>query len=709
MLDEPTVGLHARDIDRLVGVMHGLRDKGNTLVVVEHEKAVMTAADHLIDLGPGAGQHGGTLIYQGPPQGVISEKKKTKRVSPPLITDHCSLGTLPWLTGQNSIPVPTTRRKPTKQILSIKGATRHNLKKLDADLPLGLFLCLTGVSGSGKSTFAHDVLYLNLARKLGQEVSGDPAHIKSLTGTQHLSGVELVDQSAVARTPRSTPAVFLGAFDPIRQLFALTTEAKSRNLNTGFFSFNSGAGRCDRCAGNGFEKVEMQFLSDIYVTCPDCNGKRYKASTLDIHYLGKSVHDILDLTVSEAISFYSETNEIPTSHVKRHQQIVKLLAPLVEVGLGYLKLGQPLNTLSGGESQRLKLCQLLSSSSLQSKIQNPKFLILDEPTTGLHFSDIQNLLSVFQKLVDSGHSLLVIEHNYEVIKSADWILDLGPEAGKHGGQLVAQGSPETVAKQKSPTARYLKQALTSGDTPVPTTRASKSQISNLQSTISLKGARHHNLKNISVEIPRDQFVVISGLSGSGKSTLAFDILFAEGQRRFLDSMSAYARQFAEQLEKPEIDQLTGLPPTVAIEQRVSQGSGKSTVATVTELWNFIRLLYAKLGTLHCPDCHVPVEKQSVSAIENTIQAHLKKGPVTLLAPLIRGKKGYHTEVAQWAVKHGFTRLLVDSQFKDADSFTRLERFKEHDIDVVVEVISDQSSAISGQKRNGNLQGLFTDH
>jgi excinuclease ABC subunit A len=682
VLDEPTVGLHPRDIDRLVGVMHGLRDKGNTLVVVEHEQAVMQAADHLVDLGPGAGSFGGTLIYQGSPRG---ESPSTKSQISNL-KSQIPAGTLPWLDGTKSIAIPATRRKPTKQLLSIRGATRHNLKKLDVDLPLGLFAVLTGVSGSGKSTFAHDVLYLNLARKLGQEAEGDAAPIKELKGSQHLSGVELVDQTAVARTPRSTPAVFLGAFDPIRQLFACTPEARARDLNTGFFSFNSGAGRCDRCAGNGFEKVEMQFLSDLYVTCPDCNGKRYKSSTLDFLYRGKSVHDILDLTVVDAIAFYSETAGLPPSHAKRHQQIIKLLDPLVQVGLGYLKLGQPLNTLSGGEAQRLKLCQLLSGAATSSPGKS-KLLILDEPTTGLHFSDIENLLTVFQKLVDSGHSLLVIEHNLDVIKSADWILDLGPEAGKHGGQLVAQGPPETVAKLDTPTARFLKQALGRGGIPVLSSSSPRFQISNLKSQISLKGARHHNLKNISIDIPRDQLVVISGLSGSGKSTLAFDILFAEGQRRFLDSMSAYARQFAEQLEKPEIDQLQGLPPTVAIEQRVSQGGGKSTVATVTEVWNFVRLLYSKLGTLHCPDCQVPVEKQSLSAIENTIRSHLKKGPVTLLAPLIRGKKGYHTEIAEWAIKQGFTRLLVDRQFRGAEGFTRLERFKEHDIDVVVSEIS----------------------
>ena len=715
VLDEPTVGLHARDIDRLTAVMHSLRDKGNTLVVVEHESAVMRAADHLVDLGPAAGIHGGDLVYQGPPfvvpsdqLAVISEKKKN-RAKPPRITDHCSPGTLPWLTGQRSIPVPAARRKHTKHLLQVRGATRHNLRKLDADIPLGLFTCVTGVSGSGKSTFAHDVIYQNVARKLGIEADGEPAAVREIKGTQHLSGIELVDQSAVARTPRSTPAVFLGAFDPIRQLFACTPEAKAAGAQTGFFSFNSGDGRCDRCAGNGFEKVEMQFLSDLYVTCPDCQGTRYKKSTLDFHYRGKSIHDILSLTVAEAIAFYEDLKGVPAAHGKRHRQIIQLLSPLVEVGLGYLKLGQPLNTLSGGESQRLKLCQLLHGA--RTSVRQSKLLILDEPTTGLHFTDIERLLTVFQNLVDAGHTLLVIEHNLDIIKSADWILDLGPEAGKNGGQVVAAGPPETVAKHSSPTGAYLREALHGARTSVRPKRgaAANPQTTDHRSLITLRGARHHNLKNISLDIPRDQFVVISGLSGSGKSTLAFDILFAEGQRRFLDSMSAYARQFAEQLEKPEIDRLQGLPPTVAIEQRVSQGGGKSTVATVTELWNFIRLLYSKLGTLYCPDCRVPVEKQSIAAIENTIRGHLEKGPVSLLAPVIRGRKGYHTEVAEWALKQGFTRLLVDKQFRQAEGFTRLERFKEHDIDVEVAVISDPLAATSGKKKRSAKHPLSTDH
>ncbi len=664
VLDEPSVGLHSRDVDRLIGVMHGLRDKGNTLVVVEHDHSIMQAADNLIDVGPGAGLSGGNILFHGDAKSAGSAKFKK--------------GTLPWLSGEKFIELPKKRRALGKQTLTIKGASRHNIRKLDVEIPLGCFVCLSGVSGSGKSTLAHEVIYLNAARKMGVEIEHEPAPIKSIQGTEHLSGIELVDQTAVARTPRSTPAVFLGAFDPIRQLFCETESAKSADLKPGFFSFNSGEGRCDRCAGIGYEKVEMQFLSDLYVTCPDCEGRRYKSSTLEFLYSGQSIADVLNLTAEEAVNtVFLDQAKHSKKELRLLAQIRISLAPLLEVGLGYLKLGQPLNTLSGGESQRLKLCQLLAEAN-----SGHKLLILDEPSTGLHFSDIAKLLGVLQKLVDSGHSLLVIEHNLDILKSADWILDIGPEAGKGGGKIIAQGTPEQIATSASPTALYLTDALQRKTTAAPKPQR-KTKQSELKSEISLRGARHHNLKNISLDIPRDELVVISGLSGSGKSTLAFDILFAEGQRRFLDSMSAYARQFAEQLEKPEIDQIQGLPPTVAIEQRVSQGGGKSTVATVTELWNFIRLLYAKLGTIYCPECQIPVEKQSIAAIENAIEAQRKKGDVKILAPLIRGKKGYHTEIAQWVLKQGFTTLLVDRQFKQAADFTRLERFVEHDIDVVV--------------------------
>ena len=677
VLDEPTVGLHPRDIEALIGVMHDLRDKGNTLLVVEHDEAVMKSADNLLDIGPRSGQHGGELVYQGSPaQGTTPPPSKKSQSA-----KQANSITLPYLNGQKAIPYPKQRRAPKKN-LTLTGVNKNNLRDLDLELPLNLFTCLTGVSGSGKSTLAHDALYLNLCKTLGQETQDEPAPISRLKlpkGSIH--SVQLVDQTPLAKTPKSTPAVYLGAFEAIRQLFTLTPEAKAAALKPGYFSFNSGAGRCERCLGNGFEKVEMQFLSDLYLTCPECEGKRYHQSALEYRYQGYTISDLLNQTIEEYIAV---TGSIASPLSKKEQTLLaksaKLLQPLVDVGLGYLRLGQPLNTLSGGESQRLKLCQLLGTQ----KNDESALLILDEPTTGLHFADIERLLIIFQRLVDSGHTLLVIEHNLDVIKSADHLIDLGPAAGVHGGQIVATGTPEQVAKSKTFTGQYLapllskKQKTKKAKTKTPAKKTAKAK-----NAISIHGARHHNLKNITLDIPRDEMVVVTGLSGSGKSTLAFDLVFAEGQRRFLDSMSPYARQFAEQLEKPDVDKISGLPPTVAIEQRVSRGGGKSTVATITELYHFLRLLFAKVGIQHCPVSGEPVITQTEDTILQALKAEAKKGPITLLAPVIRGRKGYHTDVAAWASRQGYTQLLVDKQFKDTEGFQRLERFVEHDIDVVI--------------------------
>jgi excinuclease ABC subunit A len=660
VLDEPTAGLHARDVARLCSVLHKLRDNGNTLVVVEHDPSVMRAADNLIDLGPGAGEHGGSLIHHGP------IPKRTPKSHPS--------STLAWLAGTRVLPA-TSRRKPGKAKLSIRGATIHNLRGLDADIPLERFVCITGVSGSGKSTLVHEVVFRNVAHLLGCEGGEEPAPVRSITGHQSLAGVQRIDQSAVARTPRSTPALLLGAFDPIRELFRLTPEAKAANLTAGFFSFNAGEGRCDRCAGAGFEKVDMQFLPDLQVSCADCEGRRYKQSTLSYRWNGKSIADVLELTATEALAFLRTPPDADAKTSRLLQTARDALKPLVETGLGYLKLGQPLNTLSGGESQRVKLCQLLAHTEETHQAQ---LLILDEPTTGLHFGDVERLLAVLRGLVDAGHSLLVVEHNPDLIRAADWVIDLGPDAGTQGGNITAQGTPEDLAACDSPTGRCLREHT---GTATNHSRPAKPQARASCEAIELSGARHHNLKNISLSIPRNRFVVVSGLSGSGKSTLAFDILFAEGQRRFLDAMSTYARQFAEQLEKPDIDSLRGLPPPVAIEQRVSQGGNKSTVATTTEVGNFTRLLFAKLGVIHCPDCKTPVRQQSAAAIGNEMRRLLQKGPLRLLAPVVRGRKGYHNDVAAWASRQGFEFLVVDGKRIRTAEFPKLERFKEHDIDV----------------------------
>ncbi len=676
VLDEPSIGLHPRDVHRLLEVMFQLRDKGNTLLVVEHEEAVIRAADHLVDVGPGRGQDGGEIVYAGPAAKLYKPRTKVTSL------------TRDYLTGRQSIPIPPDRVLP-KRWIKVIGARQNNLQKLDASLPLEVFCVVTGVSGSGKSTLIHDVLYQNILRSRGEVSEHDAGRVKEIRGLDQVGAVVMVDQSPLSRTPRSTPAVYINVFESIRKLFAATPDAQARGLTMGYFSFNSGNGRCERCWGNGFEKVEMQFLSDVYVTCPECEGRRYAPETLEIKLHGRSIHEILEFTVDTAIEFFARMD-----HGKLPTQIVRQLQVLHDVGLGYLRLGQPLNSLSGGESQRLKLVGHLLDQNRDAQGKT-NLLIFDEPTTGLHFDDVAMLLRVFRQLVDNGDSIIVIEHNLEVIKSADWLVDLGPEAGKHGGQLVAEGTPEEVMRvPASHTGAALREHLEAPlDSPRLEDRRPRPNRGELHGHgISILGAREHNLKNLNLQIPRDQMVTITGLSGSGKSTLAFDILFAEGQRRFLDSMSTYARQFVEQMEKPDIDHITGLPPTVAIEQRISRGGGKSTVATVTEVYHFLRLLYAKAGIQHSPATGKPVIKQSTSAIVTRLRKTAKDGPVTLLAPLVKARKGFHTEVARWAERHGFDTLLVDGQFKPSAGFQKLERFREHSIDVVIAEITPKHTA-----------------
>lgn len=704
VLDEPTVGLHPRDTGRLIRIMHRLRDRGNTLAVVEHEEAVMRGADWIIDLGPGSGDKGGEMLYAGPIAGL--EKVESSLTGA-------------FLFGNKRLELPEKRRKANK-FLHVKGASHNNINNLDLDIPLGVMTCLTGVSGSGKSTLAYDILYLNARKKFGERVEEELGHLDELTGWEELSGVYLVDQSPIMRTPRSTPAVYVKAFDSIRQLFADTDEAKACGITAGYFSFNSGEGRCPRCSGCGFEKIEMQFLSDVYVPCGDCEGARYTAEALRYYLNGKNLSQVLDLSVGQACEWF---NEIPGNKSNKVRQSLGILR---QVGLGHLKLGQPLNTLSGGENQRLKLAGLImESGALAKKAERAsaaksakpstkatrknspkgKLLLLDEPSTGLHFSDIEVLLGVFHSLVEAGHTLLVIEHNTEIIKCADYVLDLGPEGGFGGGKLVANGTPEEIAdNRESITGRYLRPLLftdsheeqkarrlneiprefedwTQAIGPIPEILE---RFSPNTKWISLRGARYHNLKNMNVDIPLGEMTVLTGLSGSGKSSLAFGIFFEEGQRRFLDVMSPYARQFTEQRERPEKDCLIGLPPTVAIEQNVSRGGSKSTVGTVTEVWDFFRLLLAKLGDIWCPHCQekaVRLSREDIAQKAYTLAEKSKS--FTLMAPLVRGRKGNYTDLAEWAEKKGYPFLFIDGKRVETAQFRALDRYKTHDIDLIL--------------------------
>lgn len=429
ILDEPSIGLHQRDNDRLISTLQNMRDIGNTLIVVEHDEDTMLAADYLIDVGPGAGVHGGQIVAAGTPQEVMEHEKSL---------------TGQYLSGKKFIPLPIERRKPNGRKLSIKGAKENNLRNVKVDVPLGLFVAVTGVSGSGKSTLINEILYKSLAQKLNRS-KVKPGEHKEVTGIDELEKVIDIDQSPIGRTPRSNPATYTGVFDDIRDVFATTNEAKVRGYKKGRFSFNVKGGRCEACRGDGIIKIEMHFLPDVYVPCEVCHGKRYNRETLEVKYKDKSIADILDMTIENAVVFFEN---IP--------KIQRKLQTIVDVGLGYMKLGQPATTLSGGEAQRVKL-----ASELHRRSTGKSFYILDEPTTGLHAHDIARLLVVLQRLVENGDSVLVIEHNLDVIKTADYIIDLGPEGGDKGGTIVATGTPEEVAEVSgSYTGKYLKPILT---------------------------------------------------------------------------------------------------------------------------------------------------------------------------------------------------------------------------------------------------------
>ena len=549
-------------------------------------------------------------------------------------------------------------------------------------------VCLTGVSGSGKSTLVEDVLYRGLKKQRGEPV-GLPGPCRDIRGGDQLADIIFVNQSPIGMTPRANLLTYTKAFDTVRRLLAQTELARVRGYTPSTFSFNVEGGRCESCKGEGAEKVEMQFLSDVYVPCPECHGKRFRAEVLEVTYKGKGLTDILNFTVTEAIEFFGEQKEL-----KRR------LAPLAAVGLEYMRLGQSLTTLSGGEAQRLKLAtHIARERSLERSLETAQvqdkgtLFIFDEPTTGLHFADIQKLLNAFDQLITRGHSVLIIEHNLEVIKYADHLIDLGPEGGDGGGRVIAEGTPEQIVKVKaSHTGRYLKHILGSkfkvqgskskkqkAKSPLPPIAAEVGS----GKSIAIVGAKEHNLQNISLDIPRDQMVVVTGLSGSGKSTLVFDLVYAEGQRRYIDSLSAYSRQFIKVLARPNVDLLTGIPPTVAIEQRTSRGGRNSTVATVTEISHYLRLLYAKIGVQHCTNCDEPLAAQSRSQILDRVQADFQGQDTTFLAPVVRGRKGFHKDILDGARKLGFKQARIDGQRTTLKPGMSLRRYKEHDIDIII--------------------------
>ena len=674
VLDEPTVGLHPSDVERLVGVIRGLSRDDNLAIVVEHDADVIAAADRVIELGPGAGEHGGMVVFDGTPSALRNADTKTGEAV------------------RATTPLPAPRRgKKLTSFLELKGATGNNLRNCDIKIPFGALTCVTGPSGSGKSSLILETLVPAVERALHVPGATVPLPHASISHAARLAGIARVDQAPLGRSSRGNAATYLGAWEVIRKRFAREPIAKERGYSDAYFSFNVAGGRCETCKGDGSETVEMQFLADVTFACPDCAGRRFVGPVLDVLHRGMTVADILEMSGNEVMARF-----------EGDAGVTKKLAPLISVGLGYLRLGQSLNTLSGGEAQRLKLALALSEAPVGGLI------VLDEPTAGLHAADVTPLLEVLESLVARGDTVVVVEHDMRVAARADWVIDLGPGAGAQGGVVIAQGTAEEVgAHTESKTAPYLSRAL--GHSPSPESSPSPNPqpvpAPVRAPVLEVKNATEHNLKNVSVDVPREKLVVVTGPSGSGKSTLAFDVIFAEGQRRYLETLSPYARQYLPQLPRPHVDRVAGVPPTVALEQRTARGGATSTVATVTEVSHYLRVLWARAGLLHCPNCKVPIAARSPSLLaDDALTRFGAKTEIVVLAPVVRARKGHHRELLDKLYADGFREARIDGEMRALAPGTSLQRFSEHQVDVVVERVRSDRAALEAAVRKASVLG-----
>ena len=718
VLDEPSIGLHPRDNTHLLTTLKHLRNQGNTVIVVEHDEDTMWAGDLIVDFGPGPGVKGGEIAGIGVPQEFIGKSQTL---------------TAQYLRGEKEIEIPVERRLITERWLEIDGARQNNLKNITARIPVGAFTCVTGVSGSGKSSLINDILFEALSRDL-MKAHGQPGQYKAIraivaentemqtresdSGAYDLNGVVdrqieaiglvssplplsvvqvpvtnvvdkviNIDQAPIGRTPRSNPDTYTKVFDQIRSFYSELADSKLRGYRPGRFSFNVSGGRCEACAGNGAKRVEMHLLADIWVECNVCRGRRYNDETLEVKYRGKTITDVLNMDVQEALDHFSNVHAI--AHI---------LQTLHDVGLDYIKLGQPAPTLSGGEAQRIKLARELAKRSIGTTLY-----ILDEPTTGLHFDDVKKLLEVLHRLVDKGNTVVVVEHNLEVVKTADYLIDLGPEGGEEGGYVVACGRPEDVADvEQSFTGQALSKVLSGGRKEGEHRRVADGQGDefakaladrderinaggiNSYRSISVHGAKEHNLKDVNVDIPHGKLTALTGVSGSGKTSLALDTIYAEGQRRYVESLSAYARQFLGQLEKPKVEKIEGLSPAIAIEQKPPTQNPRSTVATLTEIYDYLRVLYARAGTPHCPECGTEVGAQTLQQIVDKIASLSIGSRVHILSPLIlQNNEDYPASFLRLR-KEGYARLEINGEIILLDKAPNISKNIRHDVNIVID-------------------------
>ncbi|MBS0628205.1 MAG: excinuclease ABC subunit A, partial [Verrucomicrobia bacterium] len=554
-----------------------------------------------------------------------------------------------YLSGKLSLPDSKLRKKTKGHEITLHKASHHNLKQVTVSIPLGLFVSITGVSGSGKSSLILDTLFPILSNKIQDSFLPIGAY-ESIEGCDKIDKVIAIDQSPIGRTPRSNPATYIKLFDEIRDLFTQLPDSQSLGFAAGRFSFNVKEGCCPFCLGMGMIKVDMDFLADEWSLCDVCKGKRFDDTTLSICFKGKNIHDVLEMSIEEAYDFFSAQPKIRNK-----------LDLLMKVGLDYIKLGQPSPTLSGGEAQRIKLAKELSRPSTGKTLY-----ILDEPTTGLHFHDVNHLAKILHSLVDKGNTVLVIEHNMDLVKTSDWIIDLGPEAGSQGGEILGEGTPIAIAKQKTPTGIALKEALSKKNL------LSQKPLSHTTQPLShliIKNAEQNNLKGLDIKIPLGAITVCTGPSGSGKSSLAFETIYAEGQRRYIESMSHYARQFVKQMLKPKVEQIEGLSAAIAIEQKNHAGNPRSTVGTMTEIYDYLRILYSHLGTPFCPETGEEIKSISKEYVVNKAMELPLKSKCFILCPITLSKQETFEQFKEKMVKKGFIRIRLNGVFFELEDST----------------------------------------
>ncbi|MED5402938.1 MAG: excinuclease ABC subunit UvrA, partial [SAR324 cluster bacterium] len=713
VLDEPSIGLHQSDNKKLIHTLKKLRDRGNTVLVVEHDEETIESSDHLVDIGPVAGKGGGHITAQGSLRNIMK--------APESVTGQ-------FLSGIERISIPENRRLPSGNKITIHGANFNNLNNINCEIPLGILVAVAGVSGSGKSSLIDGILKKALICHLNPSSKDKPGLHKKISGYENVDRVIKIDQAPIGRTPRSNPATYTKVLDPIRDLFSLMPEAKARGYKKGRFSFNVKGGRCEDCQGAGLKTIEMQFLSNVQIPCDTCRGRRFNTETLQIFYKNRTIHDVLEMTVKEAENFFSA---LPKIHV--------VLQTLLDVGLGYVKLGQPSTTLSGGEAQRVKL-----AAELRKKATGNTFYILDEPTTGLHFKDIRLLLACLNRLIDQGNTVLVIEHNLDVLKMADHLIELGPGGGKYGGEVVCSGTPEDLAEQETLTGKFLKTVLDKGKDQNSFKEIKNEEIENFSTSLEvskestnnardiiIKGASKNNLRNIDVRIPNNKMTVITGVSGSGKTSLAFDTIFAEGQARYLESLSPYARRFLGRMDKAPVDSIDGLSPAIAINQKATGRNPRSTVATTTEIYDYLRLLFARIGKAHCPKTGKALIGYSPTRAATYCTENYAGERLELLAPLflpgaekilLLDHPKHLPNVIESLKQDGFVRIYVNGKGIRLDEWeeyaTKLTLSKKSNVDLGIDrlrVNPDEQKRLAEaienafQRGHGLLKICLTDH